>query len=79
MNNESQKATDLQYASPPEKRPGQNWLKILGIVVIATVLSTLLVLWAVHAYLFPGSFKPVTLSAGEEQILESKLERLETM
>ncbi len=79
MNNDSQNATNLQKTPAPEQRPRQNWLKILGIVAVATVLSTVLVLWAAHAYLFPGSFKPVTLSAGEEQRLESKLERLETM
>ncbi|MGK2944770.1 MAG: arginine N-succinyltransferase [Desulfuromonadales bacterium] len=62
-----------------QQPPQRNWLKILGIVVAATVISTLLALWAVHAYLFPGSFKPVTLSASEEQVLESKLERLETI
>lgn len=54
-----------------------SWLKILGIIVVACVLSTLVALLAVYLYLFPGSFKPVTLSSGEEQVLEQKLERLD--
>lgn len=79
MNEEQQKPSVLQNPMIPEQPPQRNRLKILGIVVVAAVISTLLALWAVHAYLFPGSFKPVTLSASEEQVLESKLERLETI
>lgn len=79
MNEEQLKPGDLQKPMIQQQPPQRNWLKILGIVVAATVISTLLALWAVHAYLFPGSFKPVTLSASEEQVLESKLERLETI
>jgi hypothetical protein len=79
MNEEQQKPSDLQKPAIQEQPPHRNGLKILGIVVVATVISTLLALWAVHAYLFPGSFKPVTLSASEEQVLERKLERLENI
>lgn len=79
MSEERLKPGDLQKPMIQQQPPQRNWLKILGIVVAATVISTLLALWAVHAYLFPGSFKPVTLSASEEQVLESKLERLETI
>ena len=56
-----------------------NWLKILGIVVAASVISTLVALCAVYFYLFPGSFTPVTLSTSEKQVLESKLEELDTI
>lgn len=59
--------------------PRHNWLKIVGIVVLTTVVTTLLAVWAIYAYLFPGAFKPVTLSAREEQALEQKLERLDSM
>jgi len=56
-----------------------SWWKILGIVVVACIVSTLAALTAVYFYLFPGSFKPVTLSAKEEQALERKLDRLDTL
>jgi len=79
MNDQLQKATGMEKAPAQDQTPRHNWLKILGIVIVATVISTLLGLWAVYALLFPGSFKPVTLSAGEEQVLESKLERLDPM
>ena len=79
MNDELQELLGTQ--KPPEQRQpsGQNWLKILSIVVVASVISTLVVIWAGYAYLFPGSFKPVTLSSSEEQVLESKLDRLDDM
>ncbi len=64
---------------PPEESqpPRRNGLKIFGIVAAASVISTLVALTAGYLLLFPGSFKPVSLSAGEEQALEGKLERLE--
>lgn len=79
MNDDLQQGTDLQRTPAQEQPLRHSWLKTLGIVAVASAISTLLALWAVHAYLFPGSFKPVTLSAGEEQVLESKLERLESL
>ncbi len=79
MNDEIQKLAGFPKLPAQRQPPRHNWLKILGIVVFASTVSTLVALWAVYAYLFPGSFTPVTLSAGEQQVLESKLERLNTM
>jgi hypothetical protein len=79
MNDEIRKLADVPKIPEQGQPPRSNWLKILGLVVFASVISTLVVLWVVYAYLFPGSFTPVTLSASEQQVLESKLERLYTM
>jgi hypothetical protein len=50
------------------------------LIVIATMLVTLAVtLLVVKYYFFPSEFKPVQLSAKEEQTLEAKLERLESL
>lgn len=76
-----------QLQNRPEPQPplvqGQpsqhSWLKILGITLFACVVSTLVAFLAAYFYLFPGSFKPVKLSPGEEQVLEQKLERLDAM
>jgi hypothetical protein len=78
MNDELQELLGNQQ--PPEKKQpaGQSWLKIFGIVIVASVVSTLVALCAVYFYLFPGPFKPVTLSASEEQVLEQKLEQLDS-
>jgi hypothetical protein len=79
MDEELQKLTDLKHAPFPAQPPHRSWLKMLGIVVIASIISTLVALVAIYFYLFPGSFNPVTLSAKEEQVLEQKLSRLDTM
>ena len=55
------------------------WLKLLAIIVVATSVSSLIAVWAVSTYLFPREFKPVTLSAKEEDVLEQKLGRLDSM
>ncbi len=63
---------------PVQQSSSHSWLKIFGIVVVASVVSTLVALCAVYFYLFPGPFKPVALSASEEQVLEQKLEQLDS-
>ena len=78
MNDELQELLDTQKPSEQQQPSEHSWLKIFGIVVVASVVSTLVALCAVYFYLFPGSFTPVTLSASEEQVLESKLERLDS-
>lgn len=77
MTDESHKFNGFQKAPSQEQPPHNNWLKMLGIVVIASVVSTLVAVWVMYVYLFPGAFKPVALSPGEEQILTSKLENLD--
>ncbi len=79
MNDELQELLGKQKPPEQQQSSSHSWLKILGIVVIASVISTLVAVGAIYLYLFPGSFSPVTLSAKEEQVLEQKLERLDTM
>ncbi len=83
MDDELKKLTELNHI-PGEhhrQRPqaDNNWLKILGIVVVACVVSTLVALIAVYFYLFPGPFEPVELNAKEERVLEQKLDRLDAV
>jgi len=49
---------------------------IVLVTVLVTVGATLLV---VRFYFFPSEFRPVHLSAREEQVLDDKLERLDTL
>jgi hypothetical protein len=79
MNSELQNPTNTHPIPAPQQKPHMSGLKILGIVVVASVISTLVALGVLYAYLFQGSFRPVTLSAREEQTLESKLERLDDL
>ena len=76
MNDQPPDAIKQHLPDNQKTKPQYCWLKILGIVVVASVISTLVAIGVVYLYLFPGAFKPVTLSASEEQVLESKLEQL---
>jgi hypothetical protein len=76
MNGELQGPKGTPPLSAPLKTPHNRELKILGIVIVACVISTLVALGLLYLYLFQNSFRPVTLSASEERTLESKLERL---
>ena len=76
MNDQLPDAVKQHLPSNQKGETQHSWLKVLGIVVVASVISTLVAIGVVYLYLFPGAFKPVTLSASEEQVLESKLEQL---
>lgn len=78
MNNPQQNQTPPLPSSPAPAQ-GLSGLKIFAIVFAACVVSSVVALVAVYFYLFPGAFKPVNLSATEEQRLEEKLERLDPM
>jgi hypothetical protein len=52
----------------------------IALIVLVTVLVTVgATLWVARIYLFPSEFKPVHLSAREEEALSDKLERLDTL
>ncbi|MGW8313653.1 MAG: arginine N-succinyltransferase [Desulfuromonadales bacterium] len=77
MDSELQRPAANQPLTTPQKGPQNSGLKILGIIILASVISTLVAFGVLYFYLFQSSFRPVTLSASEEQALESKLERLD--
>jgi len=77
MGHELQRPTAPQPLTTLHNNPHNSGLKILGIVILASVISALVALGVLYLYLFQSSFRPVTLSASEEQALESKLERLD--
>ncbi len=64
-------------AGLPASRPHAGVLKLIGIVVVATIILTLAVVWIVAAYIFPSELKPVTLSAREEKVLTAKINKLD--
>ncbi|MBU4318985.1 MAG: arginine N-succinyltransferase [Proteobacteria bacterium] len=59
-----------------QRKTGPGWIKVLGIIVGAGILASILVILALKFYIFPTSFTPVTLSAKEEKVLEKKIEQL---
>lgn len=62
---------------PGPKRFG--WLRITLFLLATVVLTTVASVWIIKTYVFPSAFKPVTLSAKEERVLNGKLERLEAL
>jgi len=65
-------------AGAPEKRHLSGPQVLL--VVLATIIVTVGVTWWVlRVYLFPAEFRPVELSVKEEQVLNAKLERLDSL
>lgn len=60
---------------PPPRRFG--CLQVLLIVLVAMLLTAVAAGWWVKHYLYASPFKPTTLSAREEKVLENKLEQLD--
>ena len=58
------------------KKKGSARTKLI-VIVLATVAITLAGVWVVRTYLYPKAFRPVELSAREQQVLDDKLERLD--
>ncbi len=53
--------------------------RIFLIVLVTMLVTAGITLWAVKYFLFPSEFRPVELSTQEEQVLNDKLERLDSM
>jgi hypothetical protein len=70
---------DISNLNSSATTPRFGWSKLIGIVVIATIIATVITVWAVTYYIFPKELKPVTLSTKEEQILNAKIERLNSV
>jgi len=62
---------------PPGK--GLSLGKMLVIAAAAMLITMIATLWLIKLWLFPAPFKPVTLTPTEEQKLEQKLTRIESL
>jgi hypothetical protein len=65
--------------NPQKKQHSLSWPKVIGITVLAMLVAMVGAVFIIKIWLFPGPFKPVTLSKAEEQQLERKLERFERL
>lgn len=72
MNNDM---SDTELSEATSRPKG---LKTLGIVVVSTTIATVIAVWALMAYFFPSEFKPVSLNPKEKQILNAKIEQLDS-
>ena len=53
------------------------WRHVLGIAFIAVIVTALISAWWVKQNIYASQFEPTRLSAKEQQVLDSKLARLE--
>jgi hypothetical protein len=68
---------DTTAVTPDAPNKGRSGLQIFLIVLVTIVVTAVLTFWFVRSYIFPAEFKPVQLSAREEQVLEQKLARID--
>jgi hypothetical protein len=62
----------------PRKRRISGW-HIFLIVLVTILVTAAITFWAVRTWIFPSDFRPVELTATEEQVLADKLERLDNL
>ena len=60
-----------------DRSRGFSGLQVAGIALLCVLVSALLTVWVVRAYLYPSEFEPVVLNASEQSALDAKLARLE--
>jgi hypothetical protein len=65
--------------APPDKPAGSSGTRTLLIVLLTVIVTAAFTFWFLRSFIFPAEFKPVELSAREEQVLAEKLERLDTL
>ena len=66
---------EIENSAPERKFSLAKTLLLVGVVAI---VPSGLTAWVVVKYLFPREFKPVELSVKEEQVLDAKLQRLQS-
>jgi len=69
--------SDISGSEQPQRR--SSGLRIALIVLVTVLVTVGATLWVVKFYFFPSEFSPVHLSTREEQELDDKLERLDTL
>ena len=62
----------------PEKRH-LSGMQIFLIVLATIVVTVGVTYWVLRTYIFPAEFSPVELTPKEEQVLNAKLERFDTL
>jgi hypothetical protein len=70
---------DTGNAIEQHPEPRRSGFQIFLIVLVTTLVTAAVTFWGIRTYIFPSEFKPVELSASEEQVLITKLERLDTL
>jgi hypothetical protein len=63
----------------PQHAPRRSGMRLF-LIILATIIVTIgVTYWVLRTWVFPSEFTPVTLSIKEEQVLNRKLERLDSL
>ena len=54
-------------------------LQVVGLIVIAVIITSVATIFIFKTYFFPSEFSPVTLNPAEEKFLAEKLEKLDSI
>lgn len=68
----------MSPSTPPQPRHFSAW-QVATFVLLAILLTLSISVWVGYQTLFPGKFTPVTLNAGEQRLLDDKLQQLEAL
>jgi len=65
----------------PNKAPatGVSWKQVIGMIIASMCVTVVVTIISIKIFLFPSPFKPVVLSAQEEQQLAVKLEQFDDL
>jgi len=66
----------LQHRERRSRRFG--WLHVFGFMFLAAVLTAVVTFSVIRTYVYPRDFTPVALRPKEEEVLEAKLEKMES-
>jgi len=70
-------ATTVDNTPSPKRR--FSGLQVLGIVFVVILITVLITAFFLKRYLWPSEFRPVELNQKEEQVLDAKLQRLQSL
>jgi len=66
-------------ADGPQDKPRRSRMRLFLIVLVTIIITAGITYWILRTWVFPSEFTPVKLSVKEEQVLERKLERLDSL
>lgn len=76
LNTDMDSPSSVNSVEQPKKSLG--CFSVLGLMLLSVVISVAVTVWVLNIYLFPKRFEPVELSAGEQQVLQHKLDVFES-
>ena len=66
-------------ADGPQDKPRRSRMRLFLIVLVTIIVTAGITYWVLRTWIFPSEFTPVKLSVKEEQVLDRKLERLDSL